>query len=352
MLTIYNESNKPFDVVVRDKKENKDHQRVIISKNNFYFNSFLNDTDKNKLVKSVDGAINGRVTSLYINNPRMSFDNRTQDPLLIANSNNGSSVFLIVNLNLEEDEKLIDVQSSKTSFILNNRINKYENISFTASFKAGEVAEIIIARYKKSEPDKIKITKFIHDGDGNFTVVTTISPRDSYTARSTNHSFKIKPYRPYRPTFLIFANEKDYDKCKKAYDNKNYYVEKFSDLEDLKRKIAAWKEKKFKAATLFVDKPNTKKCVRDENLALQEIRKEFNKALLLYNNRYVKIMTDYGRGYSLKPKDERKVKAEPPKRLVSAETWNPNNFDDLDLPPRLREKKQKAPKKQKKSKMK
>lgn len=354
MLTIYNESNKPFEVAVRDKKENKDHQRVIITKNNFFFNSFLNDKDKDSLVNNVQKAVNGNVAFVDVTNPRMSFDNRTQDPLLIANSNNGSSIFLLANLDLEEDEKIIDMQSSKEVFILNNRINKYDNISFTASFKSGPETELVIARFKKSTPNEIKITKFLHDGKGHFTVVTTINPRETYTQRDTNHSFKIKPYRPYRPTFLIFTEEKNYDKCKKAYGNKNYHIETFSNIEDLQKKIAEWREKKFRAATLFVDKPQTQKCTREENIAMNEIRKAFNKALLLHNNRYIKIMTDYKRGYTAaKQKEEKKAQAapkrqEPPKRLVSAEAvvrGGQNFTDDSDLPPRLRGKKKNEPSK-------
>lgn len=278
MITLFNNTPNSFRYI-RAGKTTKSNEKVTIGYGRMNFNVFLEE-DAVKSLTSYAVKTDSKFRSIDAN-VILYFNNLNYRPIAVGSHHKNNANLLILAHKLNDSERIIRVEQDGT-LGLEKGFEKGKYLSAVVSFRTDRDSEMRIITL---DGENIHTTTYkCHDGFIERTVVTT-NAKD-FTKYDLSKRGTITPYRPKRPTHLIFTLDHKDSVANELFDAHNYTLVKFKSIKELKEKIASYKKVGFTAASLFVSVKRNEQLNPLEEPAKNIIIDEFRTAHLVYEDTY------------------------------------------------------------------
>ncbi len=286
MITFINQTKSQFKVRVEkdvENRNNKDNVKMTLSHGKMYADVYIPKNQVEEFKTLITTAEPGTPV-IYEDKNRLYFSNKEYKPIIVSTKQSGAN-FLVLTHALEEKERVLFVEY-RGAFALLKGFEKGDHISTVASFLPGRAGSIT---FITSNVDKVVTTTYACDSKtGKISVKSTEQPIEGYKTHDINKRGAITPFRPYRPTHLVFTLDK-YIEDSKMLRNSNLTIVPVPNLKELSNKIEHYKGLGFKAATLFVGHDRGYDLSLIESGMLKQIQNNFRVAHLTYADEYTEF---------------------------------------------------------------
>lgn len=317
MITVFNNTKQTFSAEVNDTFNNRDNRRVSITYGKLRMDTFIPAEQTEDFVKLIKSHQHESNIGEFAAKTRLYHSNKEFLPICVVTKSNGGH-FLVLANKLLENERLIHVEYNGV-FAFTKDYKKSSHISTIVSFRTDRNSSITLVT---SDGQTVRETVFTGTKNGKITRDVKTYKASEYKKYDLKKQGIIKPYRPKRPTHLIFTHTSNLDRAKAIF-TKNFTIVGIQNVKELDERVTHYKGIGFTAASLFVDQSREEELSGIDNALLNVVKTNFRLTHLVFEDEFTK-------NESVKPQRTAKPQNKPPFKKGG----KPNNANNKKAAPK------------------